>query len=88
VRWEIRQPDLDERAHRLLEPGLAGHLERLLPALARLGEVDSLFETVVTGHEQFLDPVTRVVVSLHKATLTRQSGLSRVGDRWPVFACS
>ena len=33
---EIREPDLDERAHGVLEPGLARGLERLLVALAHL----------------------------------------------------
>ena len=33
---QVGEPDLDERPDRLLEPRLPRHLERLLPALARL----------------------------------------------------
>jgi CheY-like chemotaxis protein len=66
---EIREPDLDERPDRILEPGLACGLERLLVALPRLRRVDSLLQTIVSGHQQLLDPFASVV-PLHKSTLT------------------
>ena len=51
-RRQVREPDLDERPNRLLEPRLARDLERLLPALARLGRVDALLQPVVARDEQ------------------------------------
>ena len=44
---EIGEPDLDERADRLLEPGLPGRLERGLVARAHLVERHALLEPVV-----------------------------------------
>jgi len=61
----------DARPHGALYAGLPRDRERLLVALARLGRVDALLEPVVPGHEQLLDPLTRVV-PLHKRRLTRQ----------------
>src|SRR5690348_5249173 len=72
ARRQVGQPDLDERAHRLLEAGLAGNRERLFPALARLLRVDALLQPVVAGHEQLLDARARVL-TLHKGTVTTQS---------------
>jgi hypothetical protein len=65
---EIGEPDLDQRLDRPLEPGLAGHLERLLVALPRLGRIDALLEPVVARHEQLLDPLARVA-PLHVGSL-------------------
>ena len=58
---EIREPDLDERPHRLLEAGLPRDGERLLVALPRLLGRHPLLEPVVAGDEQLLDPRPRVV---------------------------
>jgi CheY-like chemotaxis protein len=68
--FEVREPDFDERADRLLQPRLAGHLERLLVALPGLGRVDTLLEAIVPGHEQLLDPLADI--PLHKLTVTSQ----------------
>ena len=52
---EIGEPELDERAHGLLEPCRPGRLERRQVALAHLVERHALLEPVVPGHEQTLD---------------------------------
>src|SRR5439155_8386326 len=85
---QVGEPDLDERADRLLEPGLARHRERLLPALARLRGVDALLQPVVAGHEQLLDALPHKI-TLHKASVTRQivDGWLRCSMSWR-FACS
>src|SRR5439155_1588596 len=70
ARRQVGEPDLDERAHRLLQPGLPGDLERLLPALARLLGIDALLQPVVARDEQLLYPLMGVG-ALHKATVTR-----------------
>jgi glycosyltransferase involved in cell wall biosynthesis len=57
---EIREPDLDERPDRVLQPRFPRHRERLLVALACLGRIDSLFQPVVPGHKQLLDPLARI----------------------------
>src|SRR5262245_6280578 len=44
---EVREPHLDERAHRVLDAGLARGGERLLVALAHLLGRDALLEPVV-----------------------------------------
>ena len=66
---EVGEPDLDERPHRLLEPGLTREGERLLVAFAGPGRDDSLLEAVVAGDEELLDPLPRLL-PLHKRTLT------------------
>ena len=53
--FEIGEPDLDERPHRVLDPCLAGELERLLVALPRFLGRDALLEPVVSGDEQPLN---------------------------------
>ena len=68
---EVREPDLDERPHQLLEPSLARERERLLVALSRLARVDALLEAVVARDEQLLDPLPSVA-ALHKASITGQ----------------
>jgi hypothetical protein len=65
---EVGQPELDERADALLEPGFGGDGKRLLVALASLLRIDSLLETVVSGHEKLLDSLTRLV-ALHIPTV-------------------
>src|SRR3954470_14610627 len=65
---ETRKPDLDQRPDRVLEPGLAGDGESLLVALAYLGRIDPLLETIVAGDEQLLDPLVRVS-GLHERSL-------------------
>jgi CheY-like chemotaxis protein len=67
---EIGEPELDERPDRVLDACLARRLERLLVTLPRLRRVDSLLESVVSGHEQLLDPLAGV--PLHKFTVTSQ----------------
>ena len=66
---EVREADLDERPHGVLEPGLAGGLERLLVALAHLVGGDALLEAIVACDEQPLDPRARVVAYGHSASL-------------------
>ena len=66
---EVGEPDLDERADRVLEACLARGLERLLVALAGLRRVDALLEPVVAGDEELLDPLP-CLVPLHKSTVT------------------
>jgi CheY-like chemotaxis protein len=68
---EVGEPDLDERSDRLLEPGRTRRLECLLVALPCFRRIDSLFETIVSRHEELLDPLSGVV-PLHKSTLTSQ----------------
>jgi len=65
---EIGEPDLDERAHDLLEPGLARDGERLLVALPCLLRRDALLQAIVARDEQLLDPLPRVG-ALHERTL-------------------
>jgi hypothetical protein len=52
---EIGEPELHERPHCVLQPGVARSLERLLEALAHLGHIDALLETIVAYNEQVLD---------------------------------
>jgi len=67
---EIREPDLDEWTHSVLETGLACRGERLLVAPAHLLGVDALFEPVVAGHQQPLDPRPRIVSRGHPTSVT------------------
>ncbi len=67
---EIREPDLDQRAHGLLEPGLPRDVERLEVALAHLLCRDPLLEAVVARHEQPLDAGPRVVSGGHARRVT------------------
>jgi preprotein translocase subunit SecG len=55
-KFEIGEPDLDERAHRVFEPGLPRDCERLLVRRTHLLDVHALLQTVVSGHEKLLDP--------------------------------
>ena len=64
---EIGEPDLDERAHDLLEPGLARDDERLLVALPCLLRRGALLQAIVARDEQLLDPLPRG--ALHERTL-------------------
>ena len=66
---EVRKPELDERANPPLEACLAGRLQRLLVALAGFRRIDALFEPVVSGDEELLNPLP-CVVPLHKSTVT------------------
>ena len=68
---EVGQHDLDERADRVLEPGLDRDGERLLVALPRLLRVDALLEPIVTRHEKLLDSLPRLV-GLHFPSVTVQ----------------
>jgi hypothetical protein len=52
--WQVREPELDERAHLLLEARLARQLERLQERLAHLLRINSLLQPVVPGYEKFL----------------------------------
>jgi preprotein translocase subunit SecG len=52
---EVREPDLDERAHRLLEAGLPRERERFLVRGANLFHGDALLQPIVPGHEELLD---------------------------------
>ncbi len=53
--FEVGEPDLDERPDRVLDPRLAGELERLLVALPRFLDGNALLEPVVAGDEQPLN---------------------------------
>jgi CheY-like chemotaxis protein len=57
---EIAQPELDEGADAILEPGLARERQRLLVALPDLLRSSTLLEPVVAGYEQFLDSLADV----------------------------
>src|SRR6185503_17740014 len=80
-RFQIREPDLDERPDPLLQPGLPREGECLLPALPRLRRVDALLEAVVAGHEQLLDPLADAL--FHNATLTARMNGCRAARRSP-----
>ena len=58
---EVGEPDLDERANRLLEARLARDRERLLVGLTHLVDRDALLEPIVSRDQQFLDAFARVV---------------------------
>ena len=61
---EVGEPDLDERPHALLDPGLARDRERLLVALARLLGRDALLQPVVARSPELLD----AAASLERST--------------------
>src|SRR6476659_8045777 len=66
---EVREPELHERADRLLEASLACRLQRLLVALTGFRRIDALFEPVVSGDEELLN-LLPCLVPLHKSTVT------------------
>ena len=57
---EVCQPDLDERAHGLLQANLLGDLQGFFIRLSHLLRRDALLQAVVAGHEELLDAFTRV----------------------------
>ena len=65
---EIREPDLDKRPDRIFEPGVTSDGKSLLVALPHLGRIDPLFEPIITGYQQLLDPLARVR-PLHERSL-------------------
>jgi hypothetical protein len=74
--FEVGQPELDERANRILDPRRARELERLLIALPDFLDLDSLFEPVVAGDEQPLDLGPYLVArGVHIRSLARQDHL-------------
>src|SRR5437870_4236186 len=77
---EVGEPELDQRADRLLEPCLARERERLLVALAGLRRIDALLQPVVAGDEELLDLLT-YARPLHKRTVAVQIYLLRSGSR-------
>jgi CheY-like chemotaxis protein len=76
---EVGEPELDQRPHALLDPGLPRHLERLLVALARLPRIHSLLKSIVSGDEKFLDSLTRVL-ALHIRTVAVQISTGKVNN--------
>jgi len=60
--FEVGEPELHQRPHLVLEPGLARRLERLEERLARLLGVHALLEPVVAGHEQLANLFARFLV--------------------------
>ena len=58
-RFQVREPELDERPHRLFEAGLTRQRERLLVALPHLLRPGALLQPVVARHEELLDSLTR-----------------------------
>src|SRR5439155_21115413 len=77
---EVGEPELDERADRLLQPRLARKRQRLLVALAGLRRIHALFQPVVAGDEQLLDLLTWAR-PLHKRTVAVQIYVLRSGSR-------
>jgi CheY-like chemotaxis protein len=70
---EVGQPELDERANRILDPRLARELERLSVALPDFLDLDALFEAVVSGDEQPLDLGAYLIArGVHIRSLARQ----------------
>ncbi len=59
--FEIGEPDLHQRPHRLLEAGLPRHEECFLVALPYLLRRDALLQPVVARDEELLDPLPRIV---------------------------
>src|SRR3954451_20025008 len=57
--FEVREPDLDQRPDRLLEPGLLRNGQRLLVALPDLVGGNALFQPVVARQEQIVDLLSR-----------------------------
>jgi hypothetical protein len=82
--WQIGQPDLDEGAHLLFEPGLARDFERQQERLARLLRVDALLQPVVPGHKQLLNLSTSFFYFrlFHVVSLT-----ARMRRTWTGFGC-
>jgi CheY-like chemotaxis protein len=76
---EVGEPELDQRPHALLDPGLPRNLERLLVALARLPRIHSLLKSIVSGDEKFLDSLTRVL-ALHIRTVAVQISTGKVNN--------
>jgi CheY-like chemotaxis protein len=66
---EIAEPDLDQGSHGLLEARLPRDRERLLPALACLRGSHALLEPVVSGDEQLLDALSRLLF-VHPRSVT------------------
>jgi hypothetical protein len=65
---EISEPDLHQRPDRVLEPSVPSEGKGLLIALPHLGRIDPLFETIITGYQELLDPLPRVS-RLHERSL-------------------
>lgn len=71
--FEVGQPELDKRADRILDSGLARELERLLVALPDFLDLDPLLEAVVAGDEQPLDLGAHLIAGgVHICSLARQ----------------
>jgi hypothetical protein len=74
--FEVGEPDLDERPDLVLDPCLASQLERLLIALPRFLDGDTLLEPVVARHEQALDLGSNLIArGVHIRSLARQDHL-------------
>jgi hypothetical protein len=65
---EIGEPNLDQRPDRILEAGFHRDGQRLFVALSRLGRIDALFEAIVPGNQQLLNPPASVG-ALHARSL-------------------
>jgi CheY-like chemotaxis protein len=91
---EVGEPDLDQRADALLEPGLSRDGQRLLVVLARFSRVDALLEPVVARHEKLLDSLTRLfalhirTVAVQISTKEMKNGAARIliADDHRLFA--
>jgi CheY-like chemotaxis protein len=77
--FEVGEPELDQRAHALLEARLPRDLQRLLVALPRLPRIHSLLKSIVPGDEKLLDSLTRVV-ALHIRTVAVQISKGNVNN--------
>src|SRR4051794_36291400 len=75
--FEVREPDLDQRPDRLLEPGLLRDRQRLLVALPDLLGRNALLQAVVAGQEQVVDLLARCRL-IHAEYLRRT---------WPGTRC-
>ena len=65
---EVREPDLDQRANRFLEPCLARDGERLLVRGTDLVGRDALLQPIVACDEELLDPLARSAVHPESVT--------------------
>jgi CheY-like chemotaxis protein len=91
---EVGEPDLDQRADALLEPGLPRDGQRLLVVLARFSRVDALLEPVVARDQKLLDSLTRLfalhirTVAVQISTKEMKNGAARIliADDHRLFA--
>lgn len=57
---KVGEPELDERSDLVLDPGLTGERERLIPAFPHLRGVNSLLQAIVSRQQGLLDTNSEV----------------------------